>query len=295
MTQIVFLNGEFLAKDQAKISPFDRGFLFGDAVYEVIPVYQSKLFHFEQHLERLNHSLKAIYLDPPYDIQQWRDICQRLIAENGGGHFGLYLQVSRGDTQQRDNFFPKAIKPTVFAMLTSIEAPTFNEHPKGIKTVSLPDIRWSRCDIKSTSRLAFSLMQQQAEELGADTAIIIKDGYLSESVSSNVFVIKDRVIKTPPLSSLLLSGITRDILLNLAKQEAIKVLETNIHESELLTADEIWLTSSTMGIRPVSHYQNRPIGQGEAGPVWQHMAKAYIHYIHSFMQSEDESYVTTTS
>lgn len=295
MTQFVFLNGEILAKEDAKISPFDRGFLFGDAIYEVIPAYHGQLFHFDAHMERLHQSLSAIYLESPYDNETWHSILTQLLEKHEQGHYGIYLQISRGDTQQRDHFFPKNIEPTIFAMLSPILAPENIIDQPAVKAVSLPDIRWTRCDIKSTSRLAFSLMQQQAEDMGANTALIIRDGYLTESISSNVFVIKDGVIKTPPLSALLLSGITRQVILELANQEKLTLVETAIHESELLTADEIWLSSSTAGVKPVTHYQNQPIQNGKPGPIWRQMATAYARSIQTMILSRGPEYDTATA
>ncbi|MDH5300787.1 MAG: D-amino acid aminotransferase [Gammaproteobacteria bacterium] len=269
----VYLNGQFIAREQATVSVLDRGFLLGDGVYEVIPVYHGKAFRLEQHLQRLENSLHAIHLPPPLNARQWTDIVGRLIQLHGGGDQSLYLQVTRGPGM-RDHLFPTQINPTVFAMTTRLPVAGTAE-PEAASALCLADSRWEHCNIKSISLLANILAKQQAFSQGKSEAFLIRDGLLTEGTASNVFMVKDGVIVTPPNGPHLLPGVTRDLILELAHTHQMPAQERDISQDELYLADEIWLTSSAREIVPVTELDNRPVGNGQPGPVWRQMLRHY--------------------
>ena len=275
---IAYLDGQFLPITEAKVSVLDRGFLFGDGVYEVVPVYAGKLFRFKQHIARLNNSLQAISLPLANSLQDWLDICRQLIEKNQWANASIYLQVTRGAYLERNHDFPADPAPTIFAMVTPL--PEIQPKPdsrilQGITAITAEDIRWKRCDIKAITLLANCMLKQQALECGANDTILVRDGKAFEATSSNLFMVRDGVIITPPLSEQLLPGITRDFVLWLAAQHGFLTEQRLIAENELLQADEIWLTSSTKEIRPVARLNDVTIGAGMAGPVWRQM---YDHY-----------------
>ncbi len=270
---VVYLDGQFLPRDEARISPFDRGFLFSDAVYEVIPVFNSAPMLLDNHLARLSNSLAELRIRDPYSKEAWLDIIQRMIDVNGGGDIAVYVQVSRGAEDGRDHFYPENIDPTVFAMATPIIA-----NPKeltGISVVTLEDNRWNRCDIKSTSLLANIMVRQLARDSGADDAILIKDGILTEAGSASVVTVENGVIFARPNSNQLLPGTTRAMVLGLAQSDGIECREELVSEDRLKAADEIWLLSATKGIVPVITIDGEPVGDGQPGPVWQRVYKLY--------------------
>ncbi len=268
--QIVFLNDEFLPLSQAKVSVLDRGFVFGDGVYEVIPAYGGQLFRIDEHLRRLQDSLDAIRLPNPHDRSQWLAILNRLLTQHGGDDQSVYLQLTRG-VAPRDHAFPKHIQPTVFAMANRMEPTDPQYLQQGIAAVSLPDSRWQHCNIKGISLLAGVLLRQQAEDQQAMEAILIRDGQVTEGAASNIFIVEQGVIKTPPKGQHLLPGITRDLLVELAQQNQLAVSETTVSEQALLAADEIWLSSSGRELLPVTTLNHRPVGTGKPGPLWQTM------------------------
>ena len=277
---IVYLNGTFTSKETASISVMDRGFLFADGVYEVIPVYSGQMFRLAEHLDRLQRSLDAIRLDSPFQKDEWDSILQQLVAKNGGGNQAIYLQVTRGIEGIRDHRFPEKVKPTVFAMSSPITKPTDDNLDKvqGIKTITTKDIRWDRCDIKSISLLPNILLRQQALDAGAQEALLIKNAYLTEGAASNCFIVKNGAILTPPKNELILGGITRDLIIELARENNIECKEVPVSEEMLNTADEIWISSSTKEIVPVIELNNKIVGGGKPGPVWRKMAQYYIQY-----------------
>ena len=281
---IVYLNGSFMPKEEATISVMDRGFLLADGIYEVIPVYSGKLFRLKEHLNRLQRSLDAIRLPSPFTQKEWQTILCELVDKNGGGNQAIYLQVTRGVENIRDHRFPDQVKPTIFVMSNPIAKPTDEDlnhtldNTPGISTITTKDIRWDRCDIKSISLLPNILLRQQALDAGAQEALLIKDGYLTEGAASNCFVIKDGVIFTPPKNELILGGITRDLVIELARENQIDCKEEPINEAALNNADEIWISSSTKEIVPVVQLNNKAVGQGVVGPLWRKMAELYIQY-----------------
>lgn len=272
----VYLNGEFVRPEVAMISPFDRGFIFGDGVYEVIPVFGGRLFRLPHHLQRLGNSLAAIDLAPPLSAEQWHQVLQRLVEEAGGGDQSLYLQVTRG-VAPRNHAFPKNAKPTVFAYTQKKTFAAKSTQQAGAAVITAADIRWLRCDIKSTSLLAAVMLREQAERAGAIETILIRDGLVTEGAASNVFLVRDRVLITPPKGQFILPGITRDLVLELAHKHGIAVQERDVKEGELSRAQEVWITSSTNEIKPVGSINGAAV-TGAPGPMYQQMYDLYERY-----------------
>jgi D-alanine transaminase len=270
----VFLNGSFLPLEQAKVSPLDRGFLFGDGIYEVIPSYRGVPFLLEAHLARLRRSLSEIRLPDPMGEVGWREMLGQLLALNPGGDRGIYLQVTRG-AAPRDHAFPAATEATVFAMVNPIQPPRPELAEQGVGAILLPDERWGRCDIKAVALLANVLARQTAFEQGATEAILLREGRLTEGAASNVFVVRGGVVRTPPLDRGILPGVTRRFVLDLLEGQSRPVFEEAISESDLRTADEIWLTSSTKEILAVTRLDGQPVGSGRPGPVWRETMDLY--------------------
>lgn len=269
----VYLNGEYLPLSEAKVSVLDRGFLFGDGIYEVIPAYFGKLFCLEAHLQRLDNSLHAIRLSVDFTTQQWLEILQPLLVEGDAQY--IYLQITRGVADTRDHAFPEQCEPTIFAMCSAI-APFDRE--SGVQAITLDDMRWALCSIKATTLLANILLRQQAVDQSCAEAILIKDGYATEGAASNVFAVINDVLITPPNSNEILPGITRDVIIDLAKANGISLRVGLISEVDLRSASEIWLTSSTREILPVIALDNKPVGNGHVGPVWQSMQNLFQEY-----------------
>lgn len=271
-TQTVYLNGEFLPLDQAKIPVLDRGFLFGDGVYEVIPVYGGQPLRLAEHLRRLERSLSAILVESPLSDELWAEIIDRLI--DGSDDQQIYIQVTRGVQPKRDHAIPQSVTPTVFAMGSKI-APIPSG---GIKAVTVTDIRWDRCDIKAITLLSNVLLRQEALSRGAAEAVIVRDGLALEGAASNLFIVKDNVIITPPKGETILPGITRDLVLEIAQAAGFTTTERPISVPELRSADEIWFTSSTREILSVTELDNTPVSSGQPGPVWRAVLAAYQEY-----------------
>ena len=271
---ICYLNGEFLPLEEAKISVLDRGFIFGDGVYEVVPVFNGRPFRLGEHLQRLANSLEAIGIADPFTEAEWTTLLTTLIARNGAGDQSLYLQITRG-VAKRDHVLPTPVAPTVFAMTTRLGAPPV---PVPVSAISCEDSRWKFCHIKATALLPNVLLRQQAAAAGAYEAILIRDGQVTEGSASNVFIVSAGTVKTPPKSSAILPGITRDLVLELLAQSDIPWCETPIAASELKQAEEIWLTSSTREILPVIELDHAPVGLGKPGPIWQRIFALYQEY-----------------
>ncbi|MBU0501277.1 MAG: D-amino acid aminotransferase [Gammaproteobacteria bacterium] len=271
---LVYLNGDFLPLSQARISVLDRGFLFGDGVYEVIPVYGGHPFRLRQHLDRLGDSLRGIRLEPPFGHDEWERIAAGLLDGREADQ-SLYLQITRGAAGNRDHAFPVAVTPTVFAMASPIPSPNTEKLQKGIAVVTLDDVRWQLCHIKSITLLANVLLRQQATDEGCDEAILIRDGQATEGTVSNLFIVKDGLILTPPKSHHLLPGITRDLVLELAASANLPCAEALIGLPDLESADEIWLTSSTREVMAVTTLNGRAVSDGTPGPLWRRMIQLY--------------------
>ncbi|ALG69328.1 D-amino-acid transaminase [Beggiatoa leptomitoformis] len=264
---IVYLNGEFLPLAEAKIPVLDRGFIFGDGIYEVIPVYDGQLFRIQEHLQRLENSLAKIQLINPYTRADWLRFMNVLIERNGGGSQTIYLQVTRG-VEKRQHHFPDSVTPTVLMTSSPFSAPV--KVTQGYTAITRPDIRWLRCDIKSTALLGNVLLRQEAIANDAKETILIRDGYLTEGAATNVFIVIKGVVMTPPKTNFILHGITRDVLIEFLQRAGIPCQETPVSESQLRTADEIWLTSTSLEVAPVTRLDNKPVGSGQVGAVWSH-------------------------
>ncbi len=273
----VYLNGEYLPLCDAKISVMDRGFLFGDGIYEVIASYAGNLFHFEQHMERLENSLTSIRLTNPYDRAKWLEKLTPLI--DASLDQAIYIQVTRGVASKRDHAFPEIVTPTVFAMSSNIVA--FTDLDSGAKAISIDDSRWGLCNVKAITLLANILLRQQAVDQGCAEAILVKDGYVTEGAASNIFAVIDGILITPPKGREILPGITRDVILELASNNGIPYSEDVVSLDALKTASEIWLTSSTREIVPVVQLDNEIIANGKPGPVWKNINQLFQTYKHS--------------
>ncbi len=272
----VYLNGEYLPLELAKVSVMDRGFLFGDGVYEVIPVFGGKAFRVDEHLQRLDYSLRETGIPQPHTPAQWRALFERLIAltGEGGGDQAIYLQITRGVAAQREHKFPQPCVPTVFAM-SRVLAAAPAEIPEPIACIAVPDIRWQRCDIKSISLLGSVMLTQQAVAAGAREAILVRDGVVLEGASSNVFAVVDGVLRTAPKDKHILAGITRDLIVELARQHGLDVREEAVTIAQLHAASEVWISSSTREMVPVATLDGRRVGNGGAGPIFKRIWQWY--------------------
>ena len=274
-TNTVYLNGKYVAIEEATVSVMDRGFLYGDGVYEVIPVFGGELLRVDGHLQRLQNSLDRISLHNPLSNEQWLNLFAELLKKNGGEDRAIYLQISRGVYAKRDLGINADFPPTIFVMVLQVTPPDINAVSAGLSVITIDDFRWAACDIKSTSLIANVMLKQQAVEAGVDDAILIKNCMVNEGTASNIFMVKDKVLITPPIGHLLLPGITRDLVIEIAKNDTILVEERDIREAELFTADEIWMTSSTREIAPVISLNGRTVGSGKAGKMWQRIVMLY--------------------
>lgn len=271
---VVYLNGDYLPLADAKVSVLDRGFIFGDGVYEVIPAYGGHPFRMHNHLERLDNSLKAIQIKNPLTTEQWQSAIKAIIEANNYYDQSVYIQVTRG-VAPRDHRFPHQNKPTIFIMANSLEEQPAEISKNGIKAVTLADNRWLNCHIKSISLLANVLLRQEAQDQGAQEAILIRNGEATEGAASNLFIVHDHCLITPPTGPTLLPGVTRNLIVEIAPEHSICLKEQVISKDELFNADEIWLTSSTKEILPVTSLNDKIIGNGKPGPYWQKIMTAY--------------------
>jgi D-alanine transaminase len=273
----VFLNGDYLPAEQAQVSVLDRGFLLGDGVYEVIPVYNGLPFRLKEHLQRLQRSLDGVRMANPHDDAGWSDIISQLVKLNGDGDQAVYLQVTRG-VAPRDHVFPEGVEPTAFVMTNPIKPLPEWYKQDGIKAITVEDIRWSQCDIKAITLLPNSLLRQQAQDAGAQEALLIRDGYMTEGSASNSYAVIDGVIFTAPKDEKVLPGITRDLVLELAQAAGISYREEAVTAEQLQQADEIWISSSTRELLPVTTLDGQAVGTGKPGPMWQQLDALYQRY-----------------
>lgn len=280
MSGIAYINGEFLKSACATISIFDRGFLFADSIYEVIPVYHSQPAFLDRHLKRLKQSLKKIRMNPPN--LDYFSIFQELIKENGGGDLQIYLQITRGNEGKRKHDFPKGIEPTVIAFTLHTPFPSTEVKKGGLRAKLLEDNRWFRCDIKTTALLANVLLNDEAVSEGADTALLVRDGFLTEGSTCNIFLVDSKgLIKTPPLNNLCLPGITREVTIELIKSSGLPFSEEPIVADEIFNAQEVWVTSTTKEIYPVTWVDDQCIGNGIGGHCWSIINQKFIQLIKS--------------
>ncbi len=280
---VVFLDGRFLPAGEARVSVMDRGFLFGDGVYEVIPAYAGHLFRLDEHLDRLAASLAAVAIKPPADLD-WRTVLPGLVERNGGGDQAVYLQVTRGVQARRNHAFPERPEPTVFAMSSPLPAPPGPEFD-GVCAITAADVRWQRNNIKATALLANVLLRQEAVAGGCAEAILIRDGRAVEGAASNLFAVIDGTIVTPPKNALILPGITRDLVVELARRFDLPCEERPVTRAELDRAEEVWLSSSTRELLPVVEIDGEPVGEGRPGKLWRRMMAYYQEYKQHFVAS----------
>jgi D-alanine transaminase len=285
----VFLNGAFLPVAAARISPLDRGFLFADAVYEVIPVYGSRLFLWTPHYARLERSLAALDLKNPYRESDWHRLLAHLIEVNGGGDLSVYLEVTRGTEPVRDHRIPADLAPTVFALTQPALPPDPALEAQGMTVVLRPDFRWQRCDIKSTALLANVLLRESAREAGAGEALLVRDGCVLEGTSSNVLALHGNTVSSPPDGPLLLAGVTRDLVLELAEQSGFRTRRRTLTADDLGTAHEVWLTSTRRILAPVTRIEGRPVGSGRPGPAYQRIRAAFQKRLQAFLEAPPPS------
>jgi len=265
---VAWLDGRFLPLAEARISPLDRGFLFGDAVYEGIPVYDGKVYRLEEHLDRLERSLRGIRMEPPLPRAAWRSLFGGLVARNGGGDLLVYLQVTRGVEPERMHVPASGLRPTIFAMASRLAPLPADPMQRGTAAVTAGDFRWGRCDIKATTLLANVLLKWQAQDQGATEALLLRDGRLTEGSTSSAHVVRGGRLVTPPQTHHVLPGTTRGVLLELAPRCGIESVVDEVSESELRTAPEIILASAGGGVRAVTRLDGKPVGDGRPGPVF---------------------------
>ena len=274
---ICYLNGEFLPLDQAKISVLDRGFIFGDAIYEVIPVYRRKPLRLAAHIARLQRSLDEIRITSPHSDGEWAGLIGDLINYSEHDDQAVYLQVSRG-VAKREFGLLQGVEPTIFMLSSAHVSPPQQQIDNGVAAVSLADFRWLRCDIKSTSLLGANMLRQFANDAGGAECVLFRDGYLTEGSSSNIFVVRNGVLVTPPKSRLILPGITYDLLLELALANGVPTQVRDVAESEVKAADELMLSASLRELLAITQLDGKPVGDGRPGEVFRRLYELFQAY-----------------
>ena len=284
---MVFLNGKFMPIEEARVPVLDRGFIFGDGVYELIPVYSRVPFRMDEHLARLERSLAAVRIRNPYGRAEWRDIILQLVAKQSFEDQGVYFQVTRG-VARRDHAFPKDAVPTVFVMSNPLVNPPRELVEGGAAAVSAVDDRWQHCDIKSISLIGNCLLRQVSADAGAVETILFRDGNLTEASASNVFVVKGGVILSPPKSNLILPGITYDVIAEIAQAGGLTLEYRDIAEAEVRGADEVWVTSSSKEVLAIVTLDGRPVADGKPGPVFRRVHALYQEFKQKVMRAGKE-------
>ena len=265
---IAYLNGDWCAPAEAKVSVFDRGFMFGDGIYEVMAIYDMQVFTLDLHLSRLQRSLDAIGLKSPHSESEWRELIEQAVTRGQESPAYLYLQVTRGVEAPRSHVYPSEVKPTV--LITVSAAPILlRENIQPYKVTTKADFRWGRGDIKVISLIANGMLKNEALAEGFDDAVLVRDGKVTEATAANVFIVKNGVILTPPKSNYLLHGITRDHVVALAQGAKLPIEEKDFSVEELESADEVWITSTGHEVWPICQVNEHVIGNGAAGVVWQ--------------------------
>lgn len=274
MAQIAWLNGEYLPLEEARVPVLDRGFIFGDGVYEVVPVYARRTFRWAHHLARLQRSLAAVSIRNPHDDAGWGAIVDGLVARHDWANQFIYLQVTRG-VARRDHAFPANAVPTVFAMSSELVEPPAAQRENGVAAITLPDERWLHCDIKTTSLLGNVLARQAAVAAGAAECVMFRDGFLTEGAASNVWVVRHGTVFGPPKDHLVLEGIRYGLLAELAPAAGIAFEIRRILREEVHAADELMLSSATKELLPITRLDGHPVGTGRPGPVFAALYAAY--------------------
>lgn len=276
---IAYLNGEYLPLEEARISPMDRGFLFGDGIYEVVPSYGGKMVGFGPHITRMQTGLASIEIKLDWDEDKWREVCDTLLEKNGNGNLGIYLHVTRGADSKRHHAYPEGITPTVFGYAFDIPEPPVpdREQITPYTCATGHDLRWHRCNIKSISLLGNVMHFQQGYSQGDGEILLYNENNeLTECGACNAYIVKNGVIATPPLDNQILPGITRQLLLSVLHADgSIPVEERTINMDEVWDADEVWISSSSKEVVPVVKLDGKPVGDGKPGPVWEKAAKLY--------------------
>ncbi len=285
----VFLNGEFMPLEAARVPVLDRGFIFGDGVYEMIPVYSRVPFRLPEHLSRLRASLAAVSMTDPCSEARWSELIGRIVQLNPWDDQSVYLQLTRG-VAPRDHSFKK-LDPTVFIMASQLSTPPRALVENGVAAITHADFRWLRCDIKTTSLLANCMLRTLATEAGCAETILIRDGLLTEASASNVFIVRDGVVLCPPKSQLMLPGITYDVVLELLRVNRLPHEVRPVHEEELRAADEVWITSSSREVLAVTTLDARAVGNGAQagvpGAVFRRVHALYQQYKSAVMRGRD--------
>ena len=281
-----YVDGAYLPLAEARVSPMDRGFLFGDGAYEVIPVYSRRAFRLDEHVARLANTLAAMRLANPHSADEWKAIILEIVARNPWDDQSVYLQVTRGADTRRNHAFPgPEVKPTVFLMSEPLITPSAEQLATGIAAVSAADIRWLRCDLKTVSMLANCLLRQHAIDHGCMETVLFRDSFLTEGAASSIFVCKDGVLLVPPKSHLMLPGVTYDVVLELARSHGMKHEVREVLEAEVRSADELWMTSSTKEVLPIMSLDGRPVGDGKPGPMGRQMYDWYQDFKNTVMRN----------
>ena len=281
---MIYLNGEFMPIEDARIPVLDRGFIFGDGVYEVIPVYSRHPFRLTEHLRRLQDSLDSIKLANPNDDATWTRLIGRLVELNEPEDQSLYMHITRGPAK-RDHAFPKEIHPTVFLMSNPLTMPPRQQVSEGVQAITAVDNRWLRCDIKAIALLPNVLLRQEAVEAGCVEAVLLRDGFMTEGAASNIFVVRNNILLAPPKNHLMLPGITYDVVLELARANGIRHEVREIAEAELRSAQEIWLTSSTREVLAITRLDDAAVGNGKPGRMFSQMYSLYQDYKNRVMRT----------
>jgi len=271
---LCYLNGEYLPLAGARVPVLDRGFIFGDGVYEVVPVYRKKPFRFEQHLARLQRSLAETCIENPKSPNEWRAIVERLVGAAAGQDLIVYIQVTRG-VAKRDFAFPAGVTPTVFAMVSPLTRPGAAQREQGLRAISVPDLRWLRCDIKSVSLLGAVLARQQAADRGVDEVVQHRDGRLTEGSASNVWLVKGGRVLAPPRDNLILEGIRYGFVQELCGQASIPFEVRIVSMRDVRDADELMLSAATRELLPIVELDGRPVADGRPGPVYRELRRGY--------------------
>ena len=268
---MIYLNGEFLPLAEAKISVMDRGFLFGDGVYELIPVYSRRPFRLDQHLQRLDNTLAGVRLVNPHTMAEWTQLIARIVAQADSADQQVYLQVTRGVDSRRGHAFPLRVTPTVMIMSEPLLAPSPVERERGVAAITAIDNRWLRCDLKVVSLLANCLLRQLAVDAGCAETVLLRDGFLSEGAASSIFAVRDGVLLAAQSNHLTLPGVTYDVVLELARANGLELEVRDILAEEVRAADELWLTSSTREVLAIVKLDGLDIGTGQPGPLFRRM------------------------
>ena len=282
-TDIVHLNGEFMPLAEARVPVLDRGFIFGDGVYEVIPVYSRHAFRLVEHLHRLQKSLDGIRLANPHSDAEWSQLVHEMIERNDGDDQSIYFQITRG-VAKRAHEFPAQVKPTVFMMSTPLLTPPQEQIDHGIACITGTDFRWLMCDVKSVALLGNCLLKQTAVDAGAAEIVLFRDGHLTEAAACNVLVVQDGVLLAPPKDNLILPGITYNVVLELAAANQIPLEMRAASEQEVRAAQEIWITSSTKEVLAVTRLDGAAVGDGKPGPLFRRMHALYQDFKRTFMR-----------